>query len=145
VAPKAGTASANPWAAAFCEGFREEQNHFRMAERERQAATTSELARVAKEIRGVIDAIKAGVPGAEVKAEMEGLQARKAALEAQLESMKEPEPLLHPTMADVYRRKVTQLAKALESADVEVREPARSEIRALITTIVVPRATQNCR
>jgi hypothetical protein len=124
--------------AEFCEGFRQEQNRLRMEERERQAATNAELTRVAKEIRGVIDAIKAGVPGAEVKAEMEGLQARKAALEAQLESMTQPEPLLHPSMADVYRRKATQLATALESEDVDVREPARSEIRALITTIVIP-------
>jgi hypothetical protein len=124
--------------AEFCEGFREEQNRLRMEKREERAATMSELARVAKEIRGVIDAIKAGVPGAEVKAEMEGLQVRKAALEAQLESMKEPEPLLHPSMADVYRRTVAQLATALESADVEARESARSEIRALITTIVIP-------
>lgn len=38
------------------------------------AATRSELDRVAREIKGVIAAIKAGVPGAELKAKMEGLQ-----------------------------------------------------------------------
>jgi hypothetical protein len=44
-------------------------------------------------------------------------------------------------MADVYRRKVAQLAKALESQDVEhveERESTRSEIRPLITTTVIP-------
>ena len=69
---------------------------------------------------------------------MEGLQARKTALEAQLESMKQLEPLLHPGMAAVYRKKVAELVSALDSADVEERESARTEIRVLVTAIVVP-------
>lgn len=79
--------------AEFCAGFREEQNRQRMEQRERLAATKRELARVTREVRTVIDAIKAGVPGSELKAEMEGLQARKAALLAQMATMEEPEPL----------------------------------------------------
>jgi len=50
-----------------------------------------------------------------------------------------PFTLLHPSMTDVYRLKVAQLAKALDCDDVELRESARSEIRALITTIVIPK------
>ena len=61
------------------EGVREEQNRQRMEDRERISATNSELARVNHEIGGIIDAIKAGVPGAELKTEMERLQARKTA------------------------------------------------------------------
>jgi hypothetical protein len=78
------------------------------------------------------------VPGEELKAEMEGLQARKTALLAQMASMKQPEPLLHPGMADVYRTKVQQLDEALQTDDVEQREAARSGLRALITKIVIP-------
>lgn len=48
---------------------------------------------------------------------MEDLQARKSALIAQMASLEEPEPLLHPSMADVYRTKVERLA-ALTRCDV---------------------------
>jgi site-specific DNA recombinase len=91
--------------AQFFEGLREEQNRERMEQRARLAGTKSELAHVAQAIRAVIDAIKAGFHGPELKAEMEGLQARKTALQTQLESMKQPEPLLHPSMAAVYRKR----------------------------------------
>src|SRR5262245_2645682 len=50
---------------AFCEGFTEQVNLLRMEETEWRAATTRELERVAKDIQKVIEAILAGVPGAE--------------------------------------------------------------------------------
>ena len=109
-----------------------------MEQRERLAATTRELDRVTRGIRKVIDAIKAGVPGPELKTEMEDLQARKGALHAHLKVMEEPEPLLHPSMRDVYRGKVEQLAAALEHEDLEQREAARSALRGFITAIVIP-------
>ena len=76
---------------------------------------------------------------------MEGLQARKTALEAQLEGMKRPEPLLHPGMAPVYRKEVAELASALDSADVEERESARTAIRVLLTAIVIPEGDAKLR
>jgi hypothetical protein len=110
-----------------------------MEQRERITAMKRELDCVTRDIRGVVDAIKAGVPGAELKTEMEDLQARKAALLAQMAAMDVPEPLLHPSMADVYRTKVEQLASALQADDVEQREAGRSGLRGLITKIVIPR------
>ena len=86
----------------------------------------------------MIDAIEAGVPGEELKTEIEDLQTRKAALLAQMATMEEPAPLLHPSMRDVYRSKVGQLAAALEHADVEQREGARSALRGFIEKIVIP-------
>jgi hypothetical protein len=97
----------------------------------------AEPARVAKEIRRVIDAIKASV-----KRRGQGRDGRPAGAEGSAGGAagghEGAGALLHPSMADVYRRKVTDLATGLESEDVEVREPARSEIRARITTIVIP-------
>ena len=122
----------------FCAGFREEENLYRMEQRERIAATTRELDRVAKEIRGVIEAIKRGVPGDELKTEMEDLQARKAALLVQKADLEQPEPLLHPSMADAYRTSVEQLATALEAADDIEKSRAREAVRSLITAIVIP-------
>lgn len=50
-----------------------------------------------RDVRKVIEAIKAGFPLSELKSEMDSLQARKATLLAQLETADEPPPLLHPS------------------------------------------------
>jgi site-specific DNA recombinase len=122
----------------FCAGFREAENQHRMEQREQITATKRELERVGRDIRKVIDAIKAGVPGEELKTEMENLQARKTALLAQMATLEEPGPLLHPSMADVYRASVEQLAAALEADDEVERTRAREAVRSLITAIVIP-------
>jgi site-specific DNA recombinase len=124
--------------AAWAEGVRQQWNLERMDQRERLAATKGELARVQREIRGIIEAIKRGFHDDEMKAEYDGLRARKAALEAQLASTELPEPLLHPRMVDVWQQEMGKLASRLESDDPEVRETARSAIRDLISTIVIP-------
>lgn len=103
--------------AEFCAGFQEVQNQERMGLRGRIVATKRELDRVTRGIGKIVDAIVSGVPGAELKTKMEDLQARKSALIAQMASLEEPEPLLHPSMADVYRTKVERLA-ALTRCDV---------------------------
>lgn len=84
-----------------------------------------------------LDQPEAGVPGAELKTEMEDLQTRKVALE-HMKLTDEPGPLLHPSMAIAYRTKVEQLAAALEHDDLEQREAARSALRGFITAIVIP-------
>ena len=124
--------------AEFCAGFREQMNTFRLEQRERNAATKRELDRVARDIGKVIGAIKAGVPGAELKAEMEQLQARKEALLTQARTAAAPEPFLHPSMSDTYRMKVEQLANALEHEDEQLREAAREALRGFVTAIVIP-------
>ncbi len=47
----------------------------------------------------------------------------------------EPPPLLHPEMAELYRRKVTTLAQALERS--ETRTEATEALRGLIDAIVL--------
>ena len=86
-------------------------------------------------IKKVIDAIKEGFAGAELKAEMADLQTRKEALLAQLAAADEPPPLLHPRMADVYRTKVAELAVALQQP--ETRLEASDTLRGLIEAIVL--------
>jgi hypothetical protein len=122
----------------FCAGFREAQNQHRMEQRERITATKREFDRVTRDIQKVIEAILAGVPGSEVKTKMEDLQARKTALLAEMASLEEPEPLLHPSMGDLYRTKVEQLAAALETGDEIERERAKEAVRGLIEKIVIP-------
>jgi hypothetical protein len=50
-----------------------------------------------------------------MKAQLDGLEARKAALTASLAGADEPPPLLHPDMATLYRARVAALTRSLES------------------------------
>lgn len=94
-----------------------------------------------RDIRKVIEAIKAGFALSELKPEMDSLQARKETLVAQLETADEPPPLLHPSMADLYRAKVEELAAALQRDDTRLE--ASETLRGLIDSIVLtPRGGQ---
>ena len=94
----------------FCREFAKEMNRLRMDQRAGLSSAKRDLERVKRDIEEVIDAIKAGYAGPELKAEMDDLQARKNALLAQLATADEPPPLLHPSMGDLYRSKVEELA-----------------------------------
>jgi hypothetical protein len=81
----------------------------------------------------VIEAIKAGVPGAAVKDEMTTLEAKRVKLHAQCEAAPPPMPRLHPNLAELYRQKVMNLAEALN--DEHTRLEAAECIRELIEEI----------
>jgi DNA invertase Pin-like site-specific DNA recombinase len=119
----------------FCREFAKEMNRLRMEMRASLSGAKRELERVQRDIRKVIEAIKAGFPLPELKLEMESLQERKAALQAQLDTADEPPPLLHPSMADLYRTKVEELAAALQREDTRLE--ASEMLRGLIESIVL--------
>lgn len=119
----------------FCDEFTKEVNRLRMQQRASLAGAKRDLEAVKRGIRKVIDAIKDGFAGPELKAEMAELQSRKEALLAQLAVVDEPPPLLHPRMADVYRRKVEELAEALQRPDARLE--ASETLRGLIDSIVL--------
>jgi site-specific DNA recombinase len=118
----------------FCDEFTREMNRLRMKHRASLSLAERELERVQNAIRRVIEAIKNGFAGPDLKAEWDALQERKTALQAKLDSADEPLPLLHPGMAELYRHKVTDLAQALEHPDT--RTEAAEAIRGLIDAIV---------
>jgi len=93
----------------FCEEFTAAVNEARMELRAGASSAKRELERVRREIERVIEAIKAGLPPADLKEEMETLQALKETLLAQLASATELPPLLHPNMANLWRTEITQL------------------------------------
>jgi hypothetical protein len=76
-----------------------------------------------------------GVPASEVKDELISIANRRGELEAQLKAAKEPPPLLHPSMADLYREKVQNLAAALQREDTRLE--ASEMLRGLIDSIVL--------
>jgi hypothetical protein len=63
-----------------------------------------------------------GVPGREVKDEFIAIGHRRDVLEAQVKGANEPPPLLHPSMAELYRTKVNNSRKR-SSARTPARKP----------------------
>ena len=83
----------------------------------------------------MIEAIVDGVKGSELKDRMGELQHRKETLLKKIQAAHKPSPLLHPSMADLYRTKVEQLAAALQGEDT--RMEASEALRGLIESIVL--------
>jgi site-specific DNA recombinase len=83
----------------------------------------------------LIQAIKDGVPPAEVKDDLARISARGEELEALLEGTTEEQVLLHPTMATRYREQVANLAAVLNSE--EHRAEAADLLRSLVDRIVI--------
>ena len=97
-----------------------------------------DLVKTERDIRRVIEAIKAGVPGAAVKDEMTTLEARRLDLFSQLEGTPRSVPRLHPNVAEVYRKKVANLGEALN--EERTRAEAAEAIRELIEEVrLVPK------
>jgi site-specific DNA recombinase len=117
----------------FCREFAKEMNRLRMEQRAGVSAAKRELERTRDQ--QVIDAVIDGVKGSELKDQMAQLQQRKDDLLRQIEIAHEPAPLLHPSMADLYRTKVEKLASALLREDTRLE--ASEMLRGLIDSIVL--------
>jgi DNA invertase Pin-like site-specific DNA recombinase len=97
------------------------------------AQQKSELARVDRQIRAIIEAIKDGMRTSGMKDELLALEARKAQLVSETKHVPAPAPRLHPKLADIYRDKVENLNKALN--EETTRAGAAEALRALIDEI----------
>lgn len=119
----------------FCREFAKEMNRLRMEQRAGLTSAKRELVRLEGRRKKLVELVMDGVPGREVKDELIAIGHRRDVLEPQVKAANEPPPLLHPSMADLYRTKVEELAAAL------VREDARTEasetLRGLIDAIVL--------
>ena len=101
----------------FCREFAKEMNRLRMEQRAGLTSAQRELARMEARRKKLVESIMEGVPGAQVKDELIAIGDRKEVLTKQLETANQPPPLLHPSMADLYRTKVEDLAAALQRED----------------------------
>ncbi len=75
------------------------------------------------------------MPARTLKDELLALEARQDELKELLAMAKPPEPLIHPNLAEVYRRKVADLHEALQCD--ETRVEAAEIIRSLVDEIVL--------
>jgi site-specific DNA recombinase len=117
----------------FCHEYTREMNRLRMSRRAGAAQARAELAKVEREIRKLVDAIKNGIAALSIKDELLSLEARQSELKRKLAEPEAP-PLLHPSVADLYREKVTGLCHALEG-DERSLAGAREAIRGLIDEV----------
>lgn len=119
----------------FCREFAKEMNRLRMEQRASQTSAKRELVQLEARRKKIVESIIEGVRGRDVKDELIAIGNRRDELEAQLKTADEPPPLLHPSMADLYRSKVEELAAALQRDDTRLE--ASEMLRGLIDSIVL--------
>ena len=94
-----------------------------------------ELAGVQKKLTGLINAIADGFRAPGLQAQLDDMEDRKVALEAELAARSPMSPKLDPNLAAVYRERVTALHDALHRPD-EGRA-ALEAVRGLIERVVI--------
>ena len=124
--------------AHFCEVFTQEMNRLRMEGRAGIASAEAELAKVNRELEKILDLYLNDALSVDmVKERSKKLEARKSELEQFLAEADEPPPLLHPSMALQYRKRVQQLYDALQNADEGKRIEAVDTLRSLVDRIIL--------
>ncbi|MCL4069480.1 hypothetical protein M3484_23265, partial [Pseudomonas sp. GX19020] len=113
--------------------YAEETNRLNRERRSSGDAWKAELVKVEKQIRGIIEAIKAGMFHESMKAEMDTLEARKVELTELLADAPEDTPDILPSASAIYAKKVSALTKALNRK--EERQEAAETLRGLIEKI----------
>jgi len=114
----------------FCEEFTREVNRLRIGRRADRDACRSERDRIDRELAKLLTAIKAGGPIPAIVAEMKRLETRKTELADRLATVEEPPPLLHPHMAEIYRRRISTLYESIQ--DERAKAEAAEILRGLI-------------
>jgi hypothetical protein len=118
---------------AFIAEFHAEANRLNRERENGLVLKRRALEDASRKLDGLLDAIADGLRTPGLKAKLEELEHRKAALEADLTSAPPPAPRLHPNLAEVYRQKVENLHAAL--AEPETRTEAIEILRGLIDKI----------
>ena len=122
--------------AEFCQEFTKEMNRLRMDATASLAVKRAELAKIERQLQKLLDALIDDGDSRTIVKNMQALEARQEALEAELSQADSAPPLLHPNMAEVYHRKINELHQALTSDDskTEAGEILRTLIDAIILT-----------
>src|SRR5262245_8112661 len=119
----------------FAEEFYREINRLRMAESAKLDTARVELERVGRWLRKIVDAIADGAAVRTLKDELLTLEARQDELKGMLANAQVPEPLIHPNLAEVYRRRVSDLHVTLNAE--ESRAEAAEVIRSLVEEVTL--------
>jgi site-specific DNA recombinase len=123
--------------AHFCEVFTQEMNRLRMEGRVGIASAEAEIAKIDRELETLLNLILKGGAADALNAKMVSLEKRKKELELFLAEADEPPPLLHPSMALQYRKRIQQLYESLQDEEEGKRVEAADTIRSLVDQIVL--------
>jgi site-specific DNA recombinase len=126
--------------AEFCDEYTRYLNRLRMEKNASLCSAREELARLIRQRENIIQAIKDGVPAAEVKDDLACIVERRQGLETLLATAKEEPVLLHPNMAAQYHQQVANLAQVLNRK--ENRGEAADILRSLIDRIELRRTSR---
>ena len=120
----------------FCDEFTRQMNRRRMEARASMDAARSEVSRIERDLDRLVDRFLKDDNAADaLHTKMKQLEARKRELETFLTEAEEPPPVLHPSMAVIYRERVTGLYEALQQEGA--RAGASDVIRSLVSEIVL--------
>jgi site-specific DNA recombinase len=119
----------------FVEEFAREFNRLRAAEGNEIEQAKTELAAIERRLRKIVDAIADGAPARTLKEELLTLEARQDELRGLLAKPEPDRTLVHPGLAEIYRRKIAALHEALQ--DEATRDEAIELIRSLIEAVVL--------
>ena len=118
---------------AFVEEFTREYNARANAQEHERASLETKLTRVRADIKKLIDAIKAGVPGEALRDEMRTLERWRVEIESKLEDTPVATLRLHPNLPAIYQDKITSLIDALNTPNTVAK--ANEAIRQLIEKV----------
>ena len=119
--------------AVFCEEFTIETRRLRREATSAASTRRQELASIMRDLDRLVLAILDGAPARTLNDRIARLEARREELERILADTETAPPVLHPAMAEIYRRKVSDLANALN--DAGARAEAAEALRGLVETI----------
>jgi len=122
-------------AAEAMQAYAEETNRLNRERRSNGAGWRAELAKIEKQIGGIIEAIKEGMYQPSMKDAMNSLEDRKAELTALLTHVPHDVPDLLPSASSIYAKKVGRLTEALNRP--QERAEAAEALRGLIDRIVL--------
>ncbi len=122
-------------AAEAIRAYVEESNRLNHQRRATESSDKAELVKVQKAIAGLVEMAEQGGGSRTLVDRLLALEAKEDVLRARLAAMPADMPDIHPNIAEIYRRKVGQLAEALDHP--EERNEAADAIRGLIERVTL--------
>ena len=119
----------------FIRAFHAEINRLEKERNMGHGHITREIGQITRQLDGLYDAIADGLRTQGLQSRLEDLEHRKSDLEAQITNVPPPAPVLHPNLAELYRRKVQNLHTCLNNPGD--RTEATEILRDLIEVIKV--------
>ena len=110
-----------------------EINRVRMEETADIDAARSELNRIDSRIDKLVMAIADGADALPLNTKIKELETRQHELQGKVDNASDPEPLIHPNLAEVYRAKIENLSALLD--DPQCKAEAFDIIRCLIDEV----------